>query len=76
MKSVMGEADVLNAYERMMCELKQVAEPMIYLLLAINEAILLKRLGARAEVVTSITDAPGVFEVGIPFFVEVPDQPI
>jgi hypothetical protein len=75
MLNKMGETDILKAHERIMSALKQVAEPMIYLILAINEAILLKRLGARAEVVTSITDAPGVFEVGIPFFVEVPDRP-
>jgi hypothetical protein len=72
--SAMGETDLMKAHERLMGELKQVSEPMIYFILSVNEAILLQHLGATVEVVAKITDAPGVFEVGIPFYVEVPDQ--
>lgn len=71
-----GEPDLIKAHEKIMLELKQVSEPMIHLIFALNEALLLKHLGATAtaEVITKITDAPGVFEVGLPFYVEVPDQ--
>jgi hypothetical protein len=72
--NAMGETDLMKAHERLMDELKQVSEPMIYFILSVNEAILLQHLGATVEVVAKITDAPGVFDVGIPFYVEVPDQ--
>jgi hypothetical protein len=34
----------------------------------------MKHLGAAAETVAIITDAPGVFDVGLPFYVEVPES--
>jgi hypothetical protein len=69
-----GETDLIKAHQSIMAELKQVSEPMIHHIFALNEALLLKHLGATAEVITQITDAPGVFDVGLPFYVEVPDQ--
>jgi hypothetical protein len=72
--NAIGETDLIKAHERIMLEFKQVSEPMIYLIFAINEAILMKHLGAAAETVAIITDAPGVFDVGLPFYVEVPES--
>jgi hypothetical protein len=72
--NAIGETDVIKAHERIMAELKQVSEPMIHFIFALNEALLIKYLGATVEVVTKITGAPDVFDVGLPFFVEVPAQ--
>ena len=68
------ETDLIKAHERIMAELKQVSEPMIHFIFALNEALLLKHLGAKIEGFTKITDAPGVFDVVLPFYVEVPDH--
>ena len=75
MLNTIGETDPVNAHQRIMSALKQVTEPMIYLIFAINEAILIKNLGPTmaaeaAEVVTKITNALGLFDVGVPFYVE------
>jgi hypothetical protein len=72
--NAMGETDLMKAHERLGVELKKVSEPMIYFIFSVNEALLVKHLGATVEVVAEITDAPGVLDVGIPFYVEVRDQ--
>jgi hypothetical protein len=73
--NTIGETDLIKAQERIMAEVKQVSEPMINFLYALNEAILIKHLGPEmtAEVVAKIPDAPGVFDVGLPFYVEIPE---
>jgi hypothetical protein len=75
MLNTIGETDPVNAHHRITSALKQVSEPMIYLIFAINEAILIKNLGPTmaaeaAQVVTKITNAPGLFDVELPFYVE------
>ena len=75
--NTIGETDPISAHERIMIELKQISEPMIRFIFAVNEAILIKHLGPAmaaesAELITKITDAPCLFDVELPFYVEVP----
>jgi hypothetical protein len=78
MLNTIGETDPISAHKRIMIELKQVSEPMIDFIFALNEAILIKHLGPTmaaeaAEVITKITNAPGLFDVALPFYVEMPE---
>jgi hypothetical protein len=78
MLHTMGETDPVSAHKRLMIEFKKVSEPMIRFIFALNEAILIKHLGPTmavetAEVVATITNAPSVYDVGLPFYVEVPE---
>ena len=74
---VAHRAEILwQARDRIMLELMQVSASMVHFIFAVNEAILIKHVGVTAEVFANIniTDAPGVFDVGLRFYVEVPDS--
>jgi hypothetical protein len=77
--NAIGETDLIAAHEKIMGEVRPVSENMMTFLMALNAAFWKKHFGQEmtGEVVARIADAPGVFDVWIPFFVEIPpDDPV
>jgi hypothetical protein len=74
-----GETDLIKAQEKIMSEVRHVSGRMMNLLYALTEVFLAKYFGPEmtAEVVAKIPNAPGAFEVWLPFYVEIPpDDPM
>jgi hypothetical protein len=71
-----GETDLVAAQQKIMDEAKHVAGHMMTLLYALTEAFLAKYFGPEmtAEVIAKIADAPGAFDVWLPFYVEIPSD--
>jgi hypothetical protein len=70
----LGETDRVETQEKIMDEVKKVSGHMMVLLNALTEAFLVKYFGLEmtAEVIAKIADSPGVFDVWLPFYVEIP----
>jgi hypothetical protein len=71
-----GETDLVKAQQKIMDEVKHVSGHMMALLYALMEAFLAKYFGPEmtGEVIAKIADAPGAFEVWLPFYVEIPPE--
>jgi len=71
-----GETDLIAAHAKIMKEVREVAENMIHFLMALTAAFWRKHFGGEmtGEKVAEIVDAPGVFDVWLPFFVEIPSD--
>jgi hypothetical protein len=69
-----GETNLVEAQEKIMGEVKKVSDHMMTLLHALSEAFLAKYFGPEitCEVIEKIADAPGAFDVWLPFYVEIP----
>jgi len=73
-----GETNLVEAQKKIMDEVNKVSRHMMVLLYALTEAFLAKYFGPEmtAEVIAKIADAPGAFDVWLPFYVEIPpDDP-
>jgi hypothetical protein len=72
--NAIGETDLIKAQHRIMNEVKNVNEHMVVFVHSLSEAFLLKYVGPEltAEVVKKIVDAPNVFDVQLPYYVEIP----
>jgi hypothetical protein len=77
MLAAVGETDLIRAQEKIMAEVRTVSENMIQFILALTAALWQKHFGSEmtGEVCATISDAPGAFDVWIPFFMEIPDAP-
>jgi hypothetical protein len=73
-----GETDSISAQKRLMDEVQTAMNEMTTLIMALTAAIWRKHFGdeLEAEKCGNITEAPGLFEFALPFFVEVPDGPL
>jgi len=74
--NAVGETDIIVAHQKIMSEVRQVSENMMQFLMALTAAFWQKHFGQEmtGEVVANIVDSPGVFDVWIPFFVEIPPE--
>jgi hypothetical protein len=74
--NAIGETNLIEAQKKIMDEVQKVSIHMDNFLLALSEAILAKHFDWKMtpEVVRKIEDAPGVFDVWIPFYVEIPAE--
>lgn len=73
------ETNLIEAHKKIMAEVQDVSMYMDKFLLALCEALLAKHFGPEvtSELVRKIEDAPGVFDVWLPFYVEIPsDSPL
>jgi hypothetical protein len=73
-----GEADVFAAQQRLMDEVRTAMNEMTTLIMALTTVMWRKHFGdeLEAEVCANVSDAPSVFEFALPFFVEVPEEPL
>jgi hypothetical protein len=75
--NAVGETDLVVAQEKIMTEVRSVSENMSQFIMALTAAFWLEHFGAEmtGEVCAKITNAPGAFDVWIPFFMEIPEAP-
>ena len=77
MLKAVGESDLITAQEKIMVEVRSVSENMSQFIMALTAAFWTKHFGSEmtAELYAKITNAPGAFDVWIPFFIEIPGAP-
>jgi len=77
MLGVVGETDLIAAQDKLMAEVRSVSENMSQFITALTAAFWTTHFGTEitGEVCSVISDAPAAFDVGIPFFMEIPDAP-
>jgi hypothetical protein len=77
MLSAVGETDLIAAQDKLMAEVRSVSENMSQFIMALTAAFWAKHFGSEmtGKVCSIISDAPGAFDVWIPFFMEIPDAP-
>ncbi|MBM3550951.1 MAG: hypothetical protein FJX45_04135 [Alphaproteobacteria bacterium] len=70
-----GEVDLDSAQEKLMREVQTALMEMATLIMALTVAMWRKHFGNEmdAEICAQPTDAPGLYEFSLPFFVEVPE---
>jgi hypothetical protein len=77
MLGAVGETDLIAAQDKLTAEVSSVSENMSQFITALTTALWTTHFGAgiTGEVCSVISDAPGAFDVWIPFFMEIPDAP-
>ena len=72
--NAVGETDLVEAQKKIMSDVNKVSGHLLNFICALTEAFLGKHFGSelQAEVVAKIDNAPSVFDVWIPFYVETP----
>ena len=75
MLGIVGETDLIAAQDKIMIEVRSVSENMSQFIISLTSAFWTMYLGTEMtdEVCSIIADAPGAFDVWIPFFMEIPD---
>ena len=75
MLGIVGETDLIAAQDKIMIEVRSVSENMSQFIISLTSAFWTMYLGTEmtGEVCSIIADAPGAFDVWIPFFMEIPD---
>jgi hypothetical protein len=77
--NAVGETDLVAAQTKIMGDVSQVSQDMTQFIMALTAALWIRHFGPEmtGEVCAKIEAAPGVFDVWIPFFVEVPvEEPL
>lgn len=76
--NAIGEKDLVSAQKKLMREVRQVSDDMTQFIMALTAAFWVKHFGSEltGEVCAEISDAPGFFDVWIPFFVEISGTPV
>ena len=76
MLHAVGENNLIAAQEKIMAEIKKVSDDMLHFLMALAAAFWKEYFGDEivSDKVIKITDARNVFDVWIPFFVEIPAE--
>ena len=74
--STVGETDLIAAQDKIIVEVRSVSENMSHFIMSLTAAFWTIHFGTEmtGEVCSIIGDAPGAFDVWIPFFMEIPDD--
>jgi len=75
MLGIAGETDLITAQDKIMVEVQSVSENMFQFIMSLTAAFWTIHFETEmtGEVCSIIGDAPGAFDVWIPFFAEIPD---
>ena len=75
MLGIAGETDLIAAQDKIMVEVQSVSENMFQFIMSLTAAFWTIHFETEmtGEVCSIIGDAPGAFDVWIPFFTEIPD---
>ena len=73
--STVGETDLIAAQDKIIVEVRSVSENMSHFIMSLTAAFWTIHFETEmtGEVCSIIGDAPGAFDVWIPFFTEIPD---